>query len=64
MTVASAPASSRPHIDIKSLPSNGFVDGVYSILNPQIGTTRGGQAVPEVPASRLHRRGCRPAVDV
>lgn len=43
MTVASAPASSRPHIDIKALPSNGFVDGVYSILNPQIGTTRAGK---------------------
>ena len=37
------PATNRPHIDLRALPPNGFVDGVYSILNPQIGTTRAGK---------------------
>lgn len=35
-------ASSR-HIDLRNLPANGYVDGVYSLLNPQIGTTRAGK---------------------
>jgi 3'-5' exoribonuclease len=33
----------RPHIDLRSLPANGYVDGVYSLVNPQIGTTRAGK---------------------
>lgn len=35
--------TAQPHIDIKSLPSNGHVHGVYSLMNPQIGTTRAGK---------------------
>ncbi len=31
------------HIDIRSLPPNGYVEGVYSVINPQIGTTRAGK---------------------
>ncbi len=34
----------RPHTDIRTLPSNTYVEGVYSIVNPQIGTTRAGKA--------------------
>lgn len=34
----------QPHQDIKSLPPNGHVHGVYSLVNPQIGTTRGGKS--------------------
>ena len=34
----------RPHTDIRTLPSNAYVEGVYSIVNPQIGTTRNGKA--------------------
>jgi 3'-5' exoribonuclease len=33
----------RPHVKLKTLLANVFVDGVYSLLNPQIGTTRGGK---------------------
>ena len=33
----------RPHTDIRTLPSNAYVEGVYSIINPQIGTTRAGK---------------------
>ena len=49
----------RPHVDIRTLPPNGYVDGIYSILNPQVGTTRAGKpylkcllrdATGEVPA--------------
>ncbi len=49
----------RPHADIRTLPPNGYVDGIYSILNPQVGTTRAGKpylkcllrdATGEVPA--------------
>lgn len=40
---SSKPATNRPHIDLRALPPNGFIDGVYSILNPQIGTTRAGK---------------------
>src|SRR5262245_49465081 len=52
-TLESAPAkpvtsssnnSNRPHVDLRSLPPNTYVDGVYSLFNPQIGTTRGGKA--------------------
>lgn len=30
-------------IDLRNLPSSGYIDGVYSLLNPQIGTTRAGK---------------------
>ena len=35
--------SSTPHTDIRALVPNTYVEGVYSLLNPQIGTTRGGK---------------------
>lgn len=35
--------TSKPHADLRTLPPNGFVDGVYSLVNPQIGTTRAGK---------------------
>ena len=35
--------TTRPHTDIRNLPPNAYVEGVYSIVNPQIGTTRGGK---------------------
>src|SRR5688572_6900543 len=42
--VSSKPVSSnRPHINIRALPPNSYVDGVYGLFNPQIGTTRGGK---------------------
>ncbi len=31
------------HTDIRSFPANAYVEGVYSIINPQIGTTRAGK---------------------
>lgn len=34
----------HPHLDIQSLPPNGHVHGVYSLVNPQIGTTRAGKS--------------------
>jgi 3'-5' exoribonuclease len=30
-------------MNIRGLPPNGYVDGVYSLINPQIGTTRAGK---------------------
>src|SRR5690606_4373971 len=36
-------ATQTPHVNLKTLPSNGYVDGVYSIINPQVGTTKGGK---------------------
>ena len=33
----------QTHTDIRKLPQNGYVDGTYSLINPQIGTTRGGK---------------------
>ena len=33
-----------PHTDIRTFPSNAYVEGVYSIVNPQIGTTRAGKS--------------------
>ncbi len=36
-------ATDKPHQDLKTLPPNGYVDGVYSIINPQLGTTRAGK---------------------
>jgi 3'-5' exoribonuclease len=35
---------SRPHTDIRNFPPAAYVEGVYSIVNPQIGTTRNGKA--------------------
>ncbi|MCZ6736188.1 MAG: HD domain-containing protein [Planctomycetota bacterium] len=37
------PTSARPHTDIRTLPPAGYVEGVYSIVNPQVGTTRAGK---------------------
>jgi 3'-5' exoribonuclease len=42
MTTMTEPTQ-RPHTDLRSLPPNGYVDGVYSLVNPQIGTTRAGK---------------------
>lgn len=33
----------RPHLDVRCLAPNAYVDGVYSLYNPQIGTTRQGK---------------------
>jgi 3'-5' exoribonuclease len=33
----------RPHTDIRSFSPNAYVEGVYSLINPQIGTTRAGK---------------------
>lgn len=35
--------SATPHTDIRAIAPNSYVEGVYSVLNPQIGTTRGGK---------------------
>lgn len=35
--------SNRPHAKLKTLTPNTFVDGVYSLMNPQVGATRGGK---------------------
>jgi hypothetical protein len=44
MTTATPPTSAKPaHHNIRSLSPNAYVDGIYSIYNPQIGTTRGGK---------------------
>jgi 3'-5' exoribonuclease len=34
----------RPHTDIRNLPASGYVEGVYALVNPQIGTTRAGKS--------------------
>jgi 3'-5' exoribonuclease len=34
---------SRPHTDIRNFAPSGYVEGVYSIVNPQVGTTRAGK---------------------
>lgn len=39
----SGSSSQRPHVKIRALPQQGYVDGIYAILNPQMGTTRGGK---------------------
>jgi 3'-5' exoribonuclease len=36
-------SNDRPHVKIKTLTPNTFVDGVYSLVNPQIGSTRAGK---------------------
>lgn len=54
-TTNAAPA----HVDLACLPPNGYIDGTYSLINPQVGTTRAGKpylkcllrdATGEVPA--------------
>ncbi len=35
---------SRPHTDIRAFQPSGYVEGVYSLINPQIGTTRAGKS--------------------
>jgi len=35
--------ANRSHTDLKTLPPNGYVEGVYAIVNPQLGTTRAGK---------------------
>lgn len=44
-TPASSSSSSpkRPRTNLRDLTANSYVDGVYSILNPQMGSTRGGK---------------------
>src|SRR5262245_57476451 len=41
--VNSSSSSKRPHANLRSLPPNTYVDGVYSLYNPQVGTTRSGK---------------------
>jgi 3'-5' exoribonuclease len=36
--------STTPHVNLSSLPASGYIEGVYSILNPQLGTTRAGKS--------------------
>lgn len=36
--------TTRPHVNIRTMPPTGYVDGVYSLVNPQVGTTRAGKA--------------------
>jgi 3'-5' exoribonuclease len=35
---------SRPHTDIRNFAPSAYVEGVYSIVNPQVGITRAGKA--------------------
>jgi 3'-5' exoribonuclease len=37
------PTTKRPHINVRSMPPNTYLDGVYALYNPQIGTTRSGK---------------------
>ncbi len=36
--------AARPHTDVRDFPAHGYVEGVYAIINPQIGTTRTGKS--------------------
>jgi 3'-5' exoribonuclease len=36
-------STATPHVDLRSLTPNSYVDGVYSIYNPQVGATRAGK---------------------
>jgi cysteine desulfurase/selenocysteine lyase len=36
-------STATPHVDLRSLAPNSYVDGVYSIYNPQVGATRAGK---------------------
>lgn len=33
----------RTHVPIRDMPASGYVDGVYTLVNPQVGTTRTGK---------------------
>jgi 3'-5' exoribonuclease len=35
--------TTRPHTDLRTLSPNVYVEGVYSLINPQMGTTRSGK---------------------
>ncbi len=41
--MTTAMTAARPHVDVRAFPPNAYVEGVYSIVNPQVGTTRGGK---------------------
>lgn len=41
--MAESTTTNPPHANLRTLPPNGYVDGVYSLINPQIGTTRAGK---------------------
>lgn len=52
MTSSAAPAktsasneagSKKPRTNLRDLTANSYVDGVYSVINPQLGSTRGGK---------------------
>ncbi len=45
MTTMQTPSTNnnRKHMHLCDLKANGYVEGIYSLLNPQIGTTRGGK---------------------
>jgi 3'-5' exoribonuclease len=36
-------SSQRTHVAVRDMPVSGYVDGVYTIVNPQVGTTRAGK---------------------
>lgn len=38
-----ASPNQRPRVNLRDLAVNAYVDGVYSLLNPQVGSTRGGK---------------------
>jgi 3'-5' exoribonuclease len=42
-TPAASSTDARPRMNLRDLAPNAFVDGIYSILNPQMGSTRGGK---------------------
>ena len=35
---------SRPHVNIRSMAANTRIDGVYNLVNPQVGLTKNGDA--------------------
>ncbi|MHC5022684.1 MAG: 3'-5' exoribonuclease YhaM family protein [Planctomycetota bacterium] len=36
-------ATDNPHTDLATLPPSGYLDGTYSLINPQVGMTRAGK---------------------
>ncbi len=40
---SSSSSPKRPRVNLRDLTANSYVDGVYSIINPQMGSTRGGK---------------------
>ena len=40
---AAGGATGRSRMNLRDLAANAYVDGVYSIINPQMGSTRGGK---------------------